>query len=393
MLRALKKENEITYVALDDGTHTSAAVAQAKEYADEVITVPHTPSAKFTVGFYVDLVKNSFSVLPYFMQKYRSREMREAILAQLRARKFDVVVCDFLMPAINFPDRLGTPSVLFQHNVEAQIWQRHYEVQRNPVIKAFLWRQWRKTFNYERLTCQKFDLVVAVSPEDAALMHKNYGAENLAVVPTGVDTEYFSSGKDGMARGFNIVFTGSMDWLPNDDAIRWFATSILPKIRREVPDVSLTVVGRDPSASLVDSFRHDASIRFTGRVEDVRGFMDQASVYVVPIRIGGGTRLKIYEAMSMGLPIVSTTVGAEGLSFSNGIDIVIQDDADSFAGAVIELLSDNALARKMGAAAERRARTELDWQNVARVFSNACQNLTLASSIRSNPSVGVHEAV
>lgn len=373
MLKELKKTHRITYLTLDDGAADADALGKASEYAHETVAVAHGTAAKFSAKFYLELAQNTVSELPYFMQKYVSAAMREAIEKRATRKNFDVVVCDFLMPAVNMPERLDVPTVLFQHNVEATIWRRHFEVQTNAVKRLYLKNQWRKSVDYERETCRKFDFVAAVSKEDADTMRADYGVENVADVPTGVDTEFFKRDDAIEKNPFDLVFTGSMDWLPNEDAIDWFAREIYPLVKAKIPRASLTVVGRNPFASLVEMSRKDASIRVTGRVEDVRPFMTEASVYVVPLRIGGGTRLKIYEAMAMRLPIVSTSVGAEGLPVKDGEEIVLRDTPQAFADAVVELLNDKNRAQKIGAAAEKTVRENFGWRAVAEAFADICE--------------------
>ena len=380
MLKALRREHHVTYLTLDDGSAAKDAPALATEYAHELVRVPHSVRAKFSAGFYAELASNLVSPLPYFMKKYESKGMRREIEARARAGEFDVLVCDFLQPSVNVPDRLPFATVLFQHNVEAMIWKRHYEVQRNPLKKAYLYGQWRKSFAYERRACRRFDMVVAVSREDAETMRSDYDVECVADVPTGVDTDYFRPGAHGNGhdagangqRAHNLVFTGSMDWLPNEDAIQFFTREIMPIVRRSVPDVTLTVVGRKPYASLLELSKRDSSIIVTGRVEDVRPFMEQAAAYVVPIRVGGGTRLKIYEAMAMERPIVSTTIGAEGLPVRNESHLLLADTPQAFAAAVVRVLTDKKLARTLSESAAQLVREEFGWGKVAAAFADIC---------------------
>lgn len=374
MLKELKRQgHEITYLTLDDGSAAGDAVKRAVEYCDEVITIQHSTREKFSAGFYAELALNLASPLPYFMRKYKSEEMRREIVKLDGRASFDVLVCDFLQPSVNVPARLKLPTVLFQHNVEAMIWKRHYEVQSNPVKKAYLYGQWRKSFRYEREACRRFDRVVAVSAEDRERMERDYGLSDVADVPTGVDTEFFRPGGNVQAEPHNLVFTGSMDWLPNEDAIQYFIKEILPHVRRSVPGVTLTVVGRNPYPSLVELSRRDPSIIVTGRVEDVRPFMERAAVYIVPIRIGGGTRLKIYEAMAMEKPIVSTTIGAEGLPVTDGEELLLADDPQDFATAVVRLLKDESFARTLGTRAARVVRERFGWDKVSATFAEICE--------------------
>jgi glycosyltransferase involved in cell wall biosynthesis len=307
--------------------------------------------------------------------KYQSAEMRLQIEVLVNRGNIDVLVCDFLMPAINVPDSLPCATVLFQHNVEAMIWKRHFEVQRNPLKKTFLYGQWRKAFAFERKTCRRFDKVVAVSAEDREIMRSDYEVDNLAEVPTGVDTEFFRPDPSVHREPRHLVFTGSLDWLPNDDAMRYFVNEILPLVRQKIPDVKLTVVGRNPYPGLIELSKQDPNIVVTGRVEDVRPYMDRAAAYIVPIRVGSGTRLKIYEAMAMELPIVSTTVGAEGLRLVDGRELLIADTPHDFAERIVKLLSDADLAHALGRRASELVRSQFGWNNAAAQFAEICESV------------------
>lgn len=373
MLKELKRHHHITYLTLDDGTADPDALEKAEEYAHEVITVPHRVAPKFGVRFYWELIANLFSPLPYFMQKYRSDKMESAIRAAIDTGNHDILVCDFLMPSINVPDACDIPALIFQHNVESMIWKRHYEVADGPFRRAYFAEQWKRTLKYERETCRKFDSVVAVSEEDSDFFRTEFQVASVNCIPTGVDLEYFARRSDVGPGRHNVVFTGSMDWLPNEDAIGWFIAEILPIIRQTLPDVSVSIVGRNPSEMIVRRAGDDANLDVTGRVDDVRPYLEKADVFVVPIRIGGGTRLKIYEAMAMRLPVVSTTIGAEGLPVSDGSDIFLRDSAEEFANGVIELLTEKEKAAMMGKAGYERVRKDFGWANVAQEFSKLCE--------------------
>jgi sugar transferase (PEP-CTERM/EpsH1 system associated) len=373
MLKALKRNCRITYLTLDDGTADSTARELASEYCHDLVCVPHRRREKFTTGFYVELALNLASDLPYAIKKYESPEMRQEITRLLAAQRIDVLVCDFLAPAVNVPPNLNCTTVLFQHNVEAMIWKRHYEVQTATARKAYLYRQWQKMRAFEAKACPQFDSVIAVSREDRDQMQQEYGLENVFDVPTGVDTAYFRPSGRIETRPHHLVFTGSMDWLPNEDGIRYFTEQIMPRIKQSVPDVTLTVVGRDPYPSLVELSKRDPSVTVTGRVDDVRPYMEEAAVYIVPLRIGGGTRLKIYEAMAMEKPVVSTTIGAEGLPVTDGEEIVLADTPESFAQAVVELLKQQNLSAEIGARAAAKVRAEFGWESVADSFAAICE--------------------
>jgi sugar transferase (PEP-CTERM/EpsH1 system associated) len=380
MLKELKREHHVTYLTLDDGTASAADKENASEYCHELVCIPHARREKFTPGFYYELFLNLVSPNAYAIKKYESRAMRREIVERDRQGAFDLLVCDFLAPAVNVPAELSTPAVLFQHNVEAMIWKRHYEVQSNPVKKAYLYGQWQKMRRFEREMCRRFDSVIAVSADDREQMKNEYGAEAVFDVPTGVDVEFFQPNNKVKPVPNSLVFTGSMDWLPNDDAIRYFTREIMPLIKSKVPDVKLTVVGRNPAPALVDLSKEDPSLIITGRVDDVRPYMENAAAYIVPLRIGGGTRLKIFEAMAMEKAVVSTTVGAEGLPLTDGVELLLADEPATFADAVVRVLSDDVQAKALGQRAATVVRENFGWQQVTERIMSICSLMKTVQS-------------
>jgi len=393
MLRRLRDHHRVTYIALDDHTSTEEQRTRASEYCDELVLVPWRDAPLAGARRLAAIAANVFSPLPFAVSPYRSKAMTEAIIARCGERagvdRADVVVCDFLIPALNVPDELPCPVVLFQHNVEAMIWERRTKVASNPVMKAYMAEQWRRMRRLERTQCLRFDHVVAVSPEDAAVFREQYGVHDVSSVPTGVDTDFFRpSGTVAQSR-HNIVFTGSMDWMPNEDGMAWFVDEILPTIRRDVPDATLTIVGRRPSAKVQALAEGRPYVTVTGTVPDVRPFLEEAAVVVVPLRIGGGTRIKIYEAMGMERAVVSTTIGAEGLDVRNGEQILLADDPSRFADSVVSLLRDPARAAAVGQAAATQVRTHFGWASVAEQFAERCLAAAASASRRPIPAMSM----
>jgi glycosyltransferase involved in cell wall biosynthesis len=225
---------------------------------------------------------------------------------------------------------------------------------------------------FERRTCTAARLTLAVSEPDRALLEETAPGARVVAIPTGVDTGYFSP-RPGPERP-GLVFTGSMDWYPNEDGILHFAENTLPLIRREVPGTEVTVVGRDPSARLRAAAAR-AGLRLTGTVADVRPYVAESAVYVVPLRVGGGTRLKIFEALAMAKPVVSTTVGAEGLPLVPGRHFIQADDPGAFAGAVVSLLRDPERRGALGREGRRLVEQHYAWPQVARRFEAACREV------------------
>ena len=373
MLKELKNEHHVTYLTLDDGSASAEERKRSTEYCHDLICIPHRRWEKFTPGFYFELLLNLVESRPYAIKKYESAAMLREIVELERRNCFDFIVCDFLAPAANVPRNLASPTILFQHNVEAMIWKRHYEIQTNLIKKAYLYNQWQKMRRFEKQMCRDFDCVIGVSAEDREQMKRDYGAQTVFDVPTGVDTDYFQP-RGVQPSAHSMVFTGSMDWLPNEDAIKYFMQEIMPLIKKKVPDAALTVVGRNPPPALVELSKEDPSLIITGRVEDVRPYIEESAAYIVPLRIGGGTRLKIFEAMAMERAVVSTTVGAEGLPVSNGIELLVADEPAAFANAVITLLTNSSYAVQLGQRAASIVRQNHGWRQVTESFVSICTN-------------------
>jgi len=370
ILRALSRQHQVTYLCLDDGLAAGDALQRAREYAQEIVAVPFRPPPKMTMGYFAELLRNIFAPLPYAIARYDSPELR-ARIRQL-APASDVIVCDFLMPSVDVPVDLPAPATLFQHNVEAMIWQRHVSVPQFPLRRAYMWLQWRRMLRYEAQQCRRFAHVIAVSAVDAELMRREYGATSVGYVATGVDLEYFRASRTRPPDSRELVFIGSMDWLPNEDGIRWFASEVFGRVQQRITGARLTVVGRSPSAAIRELAARNPAIEVTGTVPDVRPYLERGALCVVPLRIGGGTRLKIYEAMAMGIPVVSTAIGAEGLPVRHGEHLLIADSTDEQVSAVCALLSDPQRSAALSVNALRYVQEHCSWDAVAHSFLAQC---------------------
>jgi len=384
MLRELTREHRVTYLTLDDGSSSADAIAAAEEYCSSLLRVLFRTSRKGSPGFYWELVRNLASPLPYAVWKYRSPAMERQITRTIQRDAIDLVVCDFLFPAVNVPDSLPVPTVLFQHNVESMIWQRHAAVASRRLRRAYLQQQWHRMFTYERAQCLRFDHVVAVSPEDTAWFAGEYGVRGVSHVPTGVDTDYFRPTAGAESDPHGVLFTGSMDWMPNEDAVKDFVESVLPRVEARVPEVTFRIVGRNPTAGVRALAERHRRVMVTGTVPDVRPYLEQARVFVVPLRVGGGTRLKIFEAMAMEKAIVTTSVGAEGLPVQDSEHLLICDTPEAFAEGVTRLLQDPGYAMALGRRAAALVRAEFGWRRAAEQFADACMQAVDETS-RRNP--------
>jgi sugar transferase (PEP-CTERM/EpsH1 system associated) len=367
LMRHLAARHAITYLSFEDASETREHRDGMRAVCARLETVPRTDVQKGTWRFYAGAARYVIDAAPYAVAKYRSAAYRARLEALLRRERFDAVVCDFLVPFVNMPERLPCPAVVFTHNVESEIWRRHAETAANPFARRLLAQQWRRMLRFEAHALGRFDLVLAVSDADRVTFERLYGPHlngPIHVVQTGVDTSYFSPVEAAAARA-HLVFTGSMDWLPNEDGMVYFCREILPRIRAVEPGVTLGIVGRAPTPAVRRLAEEHAGVTVTGRVDDVRPYVARGAVYVVPLRIGGGTRLKIFEAMAMGKAVVSTTVGAEGLPVTDGRDVVLADDPARFADEAVRLVRDVRARRELELAARRLVVERYDWSAVA----------------------------
>jgi len=372
MLRELSRRHHVTLLTTHAPSEDTGALEAALPQC-EVVSVPWALAKRGSARFALALVGSWLSSLPVDLYKARVPALGRELARRLEGGGVDLVVADFLLAAPNVTRAVTPPTVLFAHNVEHVIWQRMREVERRAWRRALLALESRKMRRYEALACARARLTIAVSDADRRLLAAVAPSARVSAVPTGVDVDYFAP--DGVAEvPGRLVFTGSMDWYPNEDGIVHFIEAVLPRVRREVPAAALTVVGRNPSPRL-RAAAEAAGVHVTGLVDDVRPHMAEAAVYVVPLRIGGGTRLKIFEALAMAKAVVSTAIGAEGLPLTPGRDFLQADDPAAFARAVTSLLRDPARRRAVGSAGRRLVEERYSWPKVVDEFENQCEEV------------------
>jgi glycosyltransferase involved in cell wall biosynthesis len=278
--------------------------------------------------------------------------MKERILCLVQSDGFDAAFSEQSAPLVNIPDSVSIPVVLDNQNVEHLILQRYLQFERNPGKRCYAWLECWKTRQWQREACRRSAVALVCSEPDRALIQRLAPKVAIMVVPNIVDTDGYQP--SGLERPSTLLYQGGMDWYPNRDAVEFFVLAILPRLRVSVPEARFVVGGRNPSDEFRRRFAGLRDLEFTGTVPDMRAEIAKAAVCVVPLRIGSGTRLKILEAAAMAKPIVSTRVGAEGLDFVDGREIILADEPEAFAAAVAELLSDPARRRELGEAARRR---------------------------------------
>jgi glycosyltransferase involved in cell wall biosynthesis len=297
--------------------------------------------------------------------QYRSRAMRKKIRAVLTAHNIDLVHLDMLHLGDYLEIFRGWPVVMVEHNVESVLLRRRVENESNLFRKAYLFYQYLKLRRYEARVCRRANHVVTVSEIDADLLRSLSGAANITAIANGVDTSYFQD-IAVPRRDHGLVFVGGLSWFPNYDAVHYFCAEVLPRIAAEIPDVTLTIVGKRPDDRKIRDILSNPRVRLTGLIDDVRPAIAEAAAYVVPLRIGGGTRLKILDALSMGKAIISTSVGSEGLEIVQGEHLLVADDAEGFARAVIRVLRDRELARRLGEAGRQLVQRKYEWEVIAK---------------------------
>jgi polysaccharide biosynthesis protein PslH len=352
LYRRLVSQFQIRYVSYgEDGL---AAEALRSEGIEPVAVRARVPLKQGPL-FYSRLLANLLSPLPYIVTSHYSQVYQDAVRDNVAQFRPDLVVCEWTPYAEYVKGLSSIKKLLSTHNVEADIWQRYYENETNWIRCWYIRKQWRKVERFERAALSWVDAATAVSDLDCARLAKECPGLRMATIPNGVDLDYFRALPQPAQRR-HLVFTGSMDWRPNQDAARYFIREILPLLKQARPDLECTFVGRDPPPD-IKRLGHVPGVHITGTVDDVRHYVERATVYIVPLRIGGGSRLKILEALAMGRAVVSTTVGAEGLDVAHERQVLLADDPQSFAAAVLRLLDDPERCRELAVQGRRLVNT------------------------------------
>ena len=369
-MRHLARWHELTYLCnVQEGEEDG--IDGMRELGVRLETIPWHEASRSSPSFYRDLALNLFSRYPFNVNKDYDPALRDRAAQLLAEEKYDLLICDFVQMARNAMDLHGPPKMLFQHNVEAEIFRRHSEHDRGWLRRRYMGLQWKKMQRFEGDAGRRFDTVVAVSDHDREIFERDYGWSHVRTIDTAVDVGHFSP--NGRPENANrVTFVGSMDWLANQDAVIDFVERTWPLVKSLVPNAELQIVGRNPPSSITElSVREDIDV--TGTVPDVRPHLNEAGTVIVPLRIGGGTRLKIFEAMAMQKAVVSTAVGAEGLPVTSGQDIVIADSPQEFAKSVAKVLTDETWRLQIAAAARKLVCERYSAETVARQFESICQ--------------------
>jgi len=377
LLRHLHRIHKVTFLCLITSPMDEQGAQYLRETGIDVVSVRWERS----ILRYAFLLQSIIHGKPLTVAKYYSRDMMKSLESLLKLRDFDIVHFEMLhtgqyLSDLSFPktatkaqrtrriSNVDQVTVLDEQNIDSAIWHRLVKTEPNPLKKLIFYWQYRSFLNYERWICKKFDICTCVSSEDGDRLASLCSEARIEVVPNGVDPDYFKP-LETEENETQLVFTGSMDWLPNEDAVLYFCDRILPLIRAELPEMTFHIVGSNPTDRVLN-LRKTQGVFVTGLVEDVRPYMASAAVYVVPLRVGGGTRLKILQALAMKKAVVSTSIGCEGLDVKSGENILVADDPQQFAKIVIRLARDRSLRRGLGENGRTLVQENYDWSAIVR---------------------------
>jgi len=366
MVRVAQR-HQVTYVGrcAPDSEEARTAPAVLRQHGIEPILVHHPVPQKAGIAFYARLAANTFSALPYSVRSHHSEPMRQA-LRDLAARNTpDVWQFEWAPYMDLLDDDIAGARLVVAHNVDTLIWQRYYETARGALKRTFLKQQWRKFERFEQSAFRRADRVVAVSEDDAQLIRERFGQPAVDVVDNGIDRAYFEQAPRMPRDPRRILFLGALDWRPNLDAVDLLLETIFPRVRSQAAEARLLIVGRNPPPGLAQRIQATPGAELHANVADVRPFIAQCGVMAVPLRIGGGSRLKILEALACGLPVVSTKVGAEGLCLTPRTDYVEAEETE-MADALLHAIRDPHGAQALAEHGRQIVLATYDWDVLAR---------------------------
>lgn len=352
LLSALAGEgHEVTLLCFADPDELASPAPELNELCTYVQMIA-APAKQSTTGECWGRLLNLLSSMPYGAQRFCSKLMREMVRRTLDGHQFDTVICDDIYMLSNLPPDIDIPILLNKDDITYEVMGHYLDYERNLLKQLYGRMEQRKVRRFEIDACTKSTAVLACSERDAQMIRDTCPKAKIPVVPNVVDVESYQPVFEDDGR--TLLFVGAMDWFPNRDAVDYFIAEILPAVRALASGAHFVVAGRNPSRAVLRRYSKLVDVEFTGSVADMRPIIAQAAVCVVPLRMGSGTRMKILEAAAMGKAIVSTTVGAEGLDFVHGTEILLADAPQAFSAAVAALLSDPARRRLLGRAARRR---------------------------------------
>lgn len=378
LLKALAAKHEVALVTFEDVDLEPAWVEHIRQLCPVVEIVQRKPFAASTGKTWLGWL----SLLPSAVVAIHSPEMAERVRQVARSWKPEVLVALTFVTAPYALDVPGVPKVLDIDNFMARMLQEVIPMAAHPLARFRRWLAYWKFLRYESKLYPRFDLCLAVTESDRSAVARQmpFRPEQLVVTPNGVDT-YYNHLDSAIPGPDTLVFNGAMTYNANYDAVAYFLNDIYPQIVSQSPDVCLRVTGSTKGVDL-DALPLDEHVELTGYLPDIRPVVAQSWACVVPLRIGGGTRLKILEAMSLGVPVVSTSKGAEGLDVEDGVHLLIADSPDKFAEQVLRVLRSAELREKLSRNAARFVAEKYEWSQIGADFCGAVERLVLREESR-----------
>jgi glycosyltransferase involved in cell wall biosynthesis len=346
------------------GEHSDEAVRFLSDHGIAATLVDRAPRAKSGPGFYFQLLANLASPLPYSVVAHSSPALRAAVRSLASSERIDLWQSEATIFVDAMADLKSATKTVIAHNVESLIWERYAEAETRPLKRWYIRRQWRKFERFERRAFASASRVVAVSEPDATIIRNRFGVPAVDVIDNGIDRHYFET-VQFEPEPATILFLGSLDWRPNIDAIGVLLDTIYPAVRAAEPTARLQIVGRAPAPALIRRIHETPGVELHADVPDIRPFLARSSVLVVPLRIGGGSRLKILEAAAAGVPVISTRVGAEGLELVPGEHYTAADEPRWIADALVAGIRDPRPSRTMAERTRAFVLDRYDWDGLA----------------------------
>jgi len=346
LLKYLSKNNNITLLSFIKTKEDLRNIEGIKEYCNAVETVLISSNSvkdrlisKFRKAFLY-----RFFFYPEIVLSFYSKKMKKKIKELLSKSHYDLVLIEYWYMGQYVDSCKKFITVLDEVDVEFLRWQQLVEIEKDIAKRRYALSLYRRVKRYELKVVKKFDSILAVTSKDKDILIKYNRDLNISVIPPCVDTSYFKPATV-QNNSKSLVFVGSMSAIFNSDAMLYFCREILPLILKKIPEVHLYIVGLNPPQEIINLA--DKNVTITGTVDDIRPYVYKASVFVAPLRFGSGIKGKVLEAMALGRPVVTTSIGAQGLSVVSGKHLIIEDDHQKFAAKTIELLSNDDLRQKL----------------------------------------------
>jgi len=380
LIKNLAKNHEIYLISFVENEVELQAMDRMREFCKLVKCVYRSGYIRTNL---IQKIFKFFMGTSYYIDDFKSEDMRKVIRDVVLSHKFDLAHFDFIEVGQYVDDVKDIPTILTEHDIFYLKTQRYLKAKQPFIEKLVTFREWIKLYQYEPKIWDKFDRVIVTSDHDASLIKSRRPKIKVSIVPNGVATEYFDISKvrHESTGEVSLVYTGTLDNIANSDAVLFFYKRIFSLIKVAIPEIRWYIVGKNPLPSIQEIAEKDPAINITGMVEDVRPYIARATVYVTPIRIGSGTRLKILEAMSMKKAVVSTSIGCEGLNIEHNKNILIADNPQQFANFVIRAINDQPLRLKLGEIGRKLVVSEYDWkicaEKMEQVFVETCASYGL----------------